>query len=37
MDSFGPNTLRPMYILFEYMDPYTLNPYRILIDPLKEP
>ena len=29
--------LRPKYILFGYMDPYTLNPYRILIDPLKEP
>ena len=26
-----------MYILYEYMDPYTLDPYRTLMDPLKEP
>ena len=25
----------PKYALFGYLDPYTLNPYRTLIDPFK--
>ena len=31
------STLRPKYILFRYLDPYTFNPYRALILTLKGP